>query len=886
MSRATIGDYVVTSKLGSGSFAVVYKGYHKVTKVPVAIKAMSLSKLNSKLLANLETEISIMRQIDHPNIVKLYEIKKTEKHIYLILEYCAGGDLQQYMRRQEQKSAAVQAAAGSASGSAAPSMSTASSITGVVLPSAPKREKLSEETAQHFLKELAQGMKCLWNHNLIHRDLKPQNLLLMEDSPTSALKIATASLAETLCGSPLYMAPEILKFQKYDAKADLWSVGTILYEMVVGRPPYGGSNHVQLLANIERSDLRFPSNVDLSMPCKNLLLGLLQRKPMNRMGFDEFFNHPFVGLRGTGEHGDFSAPSLALSVTRSTTAMSIHEEDEEADNSSNGQSEKEPIFDASPVPGTSATPSALAHSSRRAMTKERAASDSHDAPSPSSSALRHSRSGNMEVMKTVFGSTSSAGSAALRRSSRLGRSRRSTSSGAILVGQLTNSPKLSPQMSPHILPSPSPRINPFKAMSESPPGMQLSSQMRASGGLPHGSQRLTRPSIPSQRQMKSGNIAMDSSGEYVLVESSGEKPALSAVGSESEDGTRVNVAQGQEMASFQPTTGTAIESALPNDSLMAQQLVGLTPFSHEYGQQLVDIVLLRAQAISPIAEQLWKLSSAAGSNDQRESSSSASGGNIASMFSMNSSISSSSGQAMVGGSASSMMFGDEDSANTMIEKKQYVCAAEALALYVKCLRIIQQGISYLRQDPTLSKRLTTSAPSSATKAPVSWSEASRKLSMAYLMEQLNCFLDRAEQCKKRMSGYLASATDSALVSEFQNVVVSQEELLYSHAIRLGKQGAVKEVLGQTRLAYEHYLQSMLLLESLLMETPAQVVVSGRNGAVAIEDQKRVNAFLKALDERLKNVKQLLDEDGVQLKKQQVQFDTTVPSSSPLTSSPP
>lgn len=178
MSRASIGDYVVTSKLGSGSFAVVYKGYHKVSKVPVAIKAMSLNKLNNKLLANLETEIAIMRQIDHPNVVKLYEIKKTEKHIYLILEYCAGGDLQQYMRRQDQKAAAA---------SSAP---TTSSVTGIALP--PKRERLPESVAHHFLTELAKGMMCLWSHNLIHRDLKPQNLLLVEDSPTSALKIGAS----------------------------------------------------------------------------------------------------------------------------------------------------------------------------------------------------------------------------------------------------------------------------------------------------------------------------------------------------------------------------------------------------------------------------------------------------------------------------------------------------------------------------------------------------------------------------------------------------------------------------------------------------------------------------------------------------------------------
>jgi serine/threonine-protein kinase ULK/ATG1 len=161
MSRASIGDYVVTSKLGSGSFAVVYKGYHKTSKTPVAIKALSLSKLNGKLLENLEMEISIMRQIDHPNVVKLYDIKKTDKHMYLMLEYCAGGDLQQYVRRRQQESK---------DGSG---------------------KLLGEQVARHFLRELAKGMQCLWQHNLIHRDLKPQNLLLVEDSPTSALKIGT-----------------------------------------------------------------------------------------------------------------------------------------------------------------------------------------------------------------------------------------------------------------------------------------------------------------------------------------------------------------------------------------------------------------------------------------------------------------------------------------------------------------------------------------------------------------------------------------------------------------------------------------------------------------------------------------------------------------------
>ncbi|TYZ67496.1 hypothetical protein PybrP1_010618, partial [[Pythium] brassicae (nom. inval.)] len=821
---AAIGDYVVTSKLGSGSFATVYKGYHKTSK---------------------------------------------------------------YMRRQDQKAAA--AAAASASNSSANSAtSSASSSSSSIVGAVPttKREPLSEAVAHHFLNELAKGMLCLWSHNLIHRDLKPQNLLLVEDSASSALKIAdfgfarhlaTTSLAETLCGSPLYMAPEILKFQKYDAKADLWSVGTIVYEMVVGKPPYGGSNHVQLLANIERNDLRFPATVELSGACKNLLLGLLQRKPATRMGFDDFFHHPFVGLR---ELSQSTLGAMSLSVSRSTATTSIREEDEDMDDeqqSSGAATTTSPAEPAAVIPPP-------------ASTNERSASDSPDSPSPSDSALRHSRSDNLEVMQTAFGSTSSAGSAALRRSSRLGRSRRATSSGAILVNQQTTSPKLSPQMSPHMLPSPSPRINPFKRMAESPPGgLQSSTLLRASGGFMLGSQRLARPAaamptvpptgMSGVRPAKGGGL--DSSDEYVLVDSGTEKAAGSPPAA-AIHGTS-NLAPERTMALRQPASSSPQDRApLLNEAQLATQPLrpAVAGVSHEYGQQLVDIVMLRTQAISPIAEQLWKLSSSASgtaASEQRESAS-GSGTNLASMFSMGSSMSSSAGgggQALVGASSSSMTF--EDGGSGVLERKQYVFAAEALALYVKCLRIVQQGITYLRQDPSLSKRLTSSSSSSLSSPAVAWSEASRKLSMAYLTEQLNCFLERAEQCKKRMTSFVASA-DAARVEELHNAVVSQEELLYTHAIRLGKQGAVKEVLGQTRLAYEHYLQSMLLLETLLVDatppsvspTGAATALAGAPGALAVDDQKCVNAFLKALDERLKNVKQALDDESRGASEQQQQ----------------
>ena len=262
----TIGDYVVTRHLGAGSFATVYKGHHRETNDVVAIKAISLRRLDRKSLENLESEISIMRRVKHHNIVRMLDVQKSEKFIYLILEYCGGGDLSRLIRKQG---------------------------------------PLPEKRAQGLMKQLAAGLYFLWANNLIHRDLKPQNLLLTSDGPDAVLKIADfgfarhlaqATLAETLCGSPLYMAPEILRYQKYDAKADLWSVGAILFEMVAKRPPFTGSNPMELLQNIERQELRLPEGLVVTAPCLELLRGLLTRNPHMRISFQDFFASPFIDV--------------------------------------------------------------------------------------------------------------------------------------------------------------------------------------------------------------------------------------------------------------------------------------------------------------------------------------------------------------------------------------------------------------------------------------------------------------------------------------------------------------------------------------------------------------------------------------------------------------
>ncbi|GLT92603.1 hypothetical protein SLE2022_104340 [Rubroshorea leprosula] len=271
MAQATgrgrvVGDYLLNRQIGSGSFSVVWHARHRLHGTEVAIKEIVTGKLNKKLQESLLSEIFILKRINHPNIIRLHDIIEVPGKIHIVLEYCKGGDLSMYISRH-----------------------------GSVL----------EATAKHFMQQLAAGLQVLRDNNLIHRDLKPQNLLLSTNDDNAVLKIADfgfarslqpRGLAETLCGSPLYMAPEIMQMQKYDAKADLWSVGAILFQLVTGKTPFTGNNQIQLLQNIVRStELNFPiDNKDLSPYCKDLCQKLLRRNPVERLTFEEFFNHPFL----------------------------------------------------------------------------------------------------------------------------------------------------------------------------------------------------------------------------------------------------------------------------------------------------------------------------------------------------------------------------------------------------------------------------------------------------------------------------------------------------------------------------------------------------------------------------------------------------------------
>ena len=196
-----VGTYDLYACIGQGSFATVYRGQHRTTKRVVAVKAIVRSRLNQKLQENLEAEISIMKSLSHPNVVQLFEVQTTERHVYLILEFCPGGDLMRVIRA---------------------------------------RGSLEEAQTQYYLQQLALGLAHIRSRNLIHRDLKPQNLLLSSMAPNATLKIADFgfarmqknTLAKTLsgdAGTPMWMAPEVLLNERFTFKADVYSFGVIVW---------------------------------------------------------------------------------------------------------------------------------------------------------------------------------------------------------------------------------------------------------------------------------------------------------------------------------------------------------------------------------------------------------------------------------------------------------------------------------------------------------------------------------------------------------------------------------------------------------------------------------------------------------------------------------
>ncbi|KAF4070434.1 hypothetical protein AMELA_G00285440 [Ameiurus melas] len=269
----SVGKFEFSRKdlIGHGAFAVVFKGRHKERhESEVAVKCINKKNL-SKSQSLLGKEIKILKELKHENIVGLLDFQEISGCVYLVMEYCNGGDLAEYLH---------------------------------------SKGSLSEDTIRSFLQQIAGAMSVLRSKGIVHRDLKPQNILLSYSAgrrvtPNNiCIKLADFgfarylqgnTMAATLCGSPMYMAPEVIMSQNYDAKADLWSMGTIVFQCLTGKAPFQASSPQELRLFYERNRKLNPAIPrETSSHLRHLLLGLLQRNHRDRMDFDEFFHHPFL----------------------------------------------------------------------------------------------------------------------------------------------------------------------------------------------------------------------------------------------------------------------------------------------------------------------------------------------------------------------------------------------------------------------------------------------------------------------------------------------------------------------------------------------------------------------------------------------------------------
>jgi len=260
---ACVGNYIYSIKpIGKGAYSKVYKGFDTMTDEVIAVKIIEKFQLKKELIERLKSEVALMTRIQHDNIVEFRDFLEDDENFYLILEYCAGGDLSHRI----------------------------------------KKGRIPEDTARDYMRQLAKALRYLKSMNIIHRDLKPQNILL--DREQKVLKVTDFNFARelydhemtnTICGSPLYMAPEIIKKNNYSVKTDLWSVGLILYEMVYGNNPYFDAIHtVDLLEKINNRNIVYTRRV--SSECNELINSLLQKDPDGRCDWQHFFKHSWLAI--------------------------------------------------------------------------------------------------------------------------------------------------------------------------------------------------------------------------------------------------------------------------------------------------------------------------------------------------------------------------------------------------------------------------------------------------------------------------------------------------------------------------------------------------------------------------------------------------------------
>ncbi|KAK9131113.1 hypothetical protein Sjap_011600 [Stephania japonica] len=279
----TVENYHVIELVGEGSFGKVYKGRRKYTGQTVAMKFILKHGKSDKDIQNLRQEIEILRKLKHENIIEMLDSFETPQEFCVVTEF-AKGELFEILEDDK---------------------------------------CLPEEQVQAISKQLVKALHYLHSNRIIHRDMKPQNILIGSGCVVKLCDFGFARAMSTntvvlrsIKGTPLYMAPELVREQPYNHTADLWSLGVILYELFVGQPPFYTNSVYALIRHIIKDPVKYPDN--MSPNFKSFLKGLLNKVPQNRLSWPKLLEHPFI--KDTSD--DFENTHTAEATTRSSIASS------------------------------------------------------------------------------------------------------------------------------------------------------------------------------------------------------------------------------------------------------------------------------------------------------------------------------------------------------------------------------------------------------------------------------------------------------------------------------------------------------------------------------------------------------------------------------------
>eukprot|EP00048_Salpingoeca_helianthica_P006283 m.96728 g.96728 ORF g.96728 m.96728 type:complete len:665 (+) comp13955_c0_seq1:275-2269(+) len=274
----SIGNYQMSKTVGKGNFAKVKLARHVLTGVEVAIKIIDKTTLNQSSLAKLMREVDIMKRLDHPNIVKLFEVIDTDKTLYLVMEYANGGEVFDFLVAHG---------------------------------------RMKEREARIKFRQIVSAVQYLHAQLIVHRDLKAENLLL--DGEMN-IKIADFGFSNhynpgtklgTFCGSPPYAAPELFQGKQYDGpEVDVWSLGVILYTLVSGALPFDGTNLRELRERVLRGKYRIPFY--MTSECEQLLKRFLVIVPSRRSTLTDIMADPWMNMDHDEPLTPYVAPPLDL----------------------------------------------------------------------------------------------------------------------------------------------------------------------------------------------------------------------------------------------------------------------------------------------------------------------------------------------------------------------------------------------------------------------------------------------------------------------------------------------------------------------------------------------------------------------------------------------